>query len=191
MTARTHDAFALASLVTVAAFYPPISINLLTLVGSIVAADIGAAIPDMDGSGNRLWHMLPAGEKTGKVLRRVFYRHRTLSHSLIGTFAIYKFLEWLLPRFLNQGFIDSQIILYSVMIGFVSHLIADSLTEEGLPLLFPLRISFGFPPIKSLRIKTGKWFENFIIYPAIWIYLVWFIREKKDVLVGILRLVGS
>lgn len=191
MTARTHDLFAFASLVTVAVVFPPENINVLTLIGAVLAADMGALIPDMDGGGNRLWHMLPAGEKTGRILRRIFYRHRTITHSILGTYLIYKFFSWLLPKFLNPGFINPEIILASLMIGYISHLLADSFTEEGLPLLFPLRISFGIPPIRKLRIKTGKWFENFVVYPAIWVYIIWFISYEKENLILILKSVTS
>lgn len=191
MTARTHDLFAFASLITVATFFPPENLNVLTLVGAVLAADIGALLPDMDGGANRLWHLLPAGEKVGRVLRRVFYRHRTITHSAVGVFLIYKFFEWLLPKFLNGGFIDSGIILAALMVGYLSHLLADSFTEEGLPLLFPIDLSFGIPPIRRVRIKTGKWFENFIVYPGIWVYLVWFIHTNRDKLSGILKLVSG
>jgi inner membrane protein len=187
MTARTHDAFAFASLITIGAFFPPENLNVATLIVSVIGADIGALIPDMDGGGNRLWHMLPAGEKLGKVLRRVFYKHRTLSHSLIGGFLIFKFLEWVLYKLLNPAFLDPQIVLASIMIGYISHIIADMLTEEGVPLLFPININFGFPPIKKVRIKTGKSFENFVVYPAIWVYLIWFINANQEKLIKILQ----
>lgn len=191
MTARTHDLFAFASLVTVSAFFPPENINILTLIGAVLAADMGALIPDMDGGGNRLWQLLPAGEKAGKILRRIFYRHRTITHSALGAFLIFKFFSWLLPKFLNPGFINPEIILFALMIGYLSHLLADSLTEEGLPLLFPLDLNFGIPPIKRLRIKTGKWFENFVVYPAIWLYLIWFIGTEKSALIMMLKSINA
>ena len=191
MTARTHDLFAFASLITVATFFPPERLNVLTLVGGVLAADIGALIPDMDGGANRLWHLLPAGEKLGRILRRAFYKHRTITHSAIGVFIIFEFFQWLLPKFLNPGFIDPGIILASLMIGYFSHLLADSFTEEGFPLLFPLDITFGLPPVRRVRIKTGKWFENFLVYPAVWVYLIWFIHNYRDKLLAILRVVGS
>lgn len=191
MTARTHDLFAFGSLLTAAAFFPPESLNVLTLVGAVLASDMGALIPDMDDGGNKLWHLLPAGEKTGRILRGIFYKHRSFTHSIIGVYLIYRFFSWLLPKFLNPAFINPDIILFALMIGYLSHLVADGFTEEGIPLLWPLKISFGFPPVKSWRIKTGKWFENFIIYPAIWIYLVWFIDSKKDILVSILKSVKT
>ena len=54
MTARTQDAFAFASLVSVAAYYPPGSLNLFTLFAAIIGNNIGALMPDMDSAGNRL-----------------------------------------------------------------------------------------------------------------------------------------
>jgi inner membrane protein len=191
MTAKTHNAFAVASLVTAAVFFPPKELNVLTLAGSLIAANVGALIPDMDGAGNRLWDLFPAGKTSGKVLRRIFYKHRTVTHSLIGMYFIFRGLEWLLPRFLNPEFVDPTIILWSMMIGYASHLLADGLTEEGLLLLFPINITFGVPPIRSWRIKTGKWFENFVIYPAVWIYVIWLIHQTSGEFVRIMRLVGS
>jgi len=191
MTAKTHDAFAFAALITFAAVSPPQQINVLTLVGAVLAADIGAAIPDMDGAGNRLWQMLPAGEKLGKVLRRIFYKHRTITHSILGMYLIYKGLEWLLAHFLNSAFVDPNIILWSVMVGYASHLLSDALTEEGVPLLFPINISFGLPPIRKMRIKTGKWFENMIVYPGVWVYVVWFAYQNSSIFVSILKTVNN
>ncbi|QQG42147.1 MAG: metal-dependent hydrolase [Candidatus Woesebacteria bacterium] len=187
MTARTHNAFAFASLVTAAAYFPPTHLNLSTLILGIVGTDIGALIPDMDTGGNYLWGLLPQGQKLGGFLRRIFYKHRTITHSLLGLFLIFKFFAWLLPRIFNSTFIDPQIILVSIMIGFVSHLIADSFTEEGIPLLYPIPLTFGIPPIKKVRIKTGHWFENFVIFPGIWIFLIWFVNIHKDIFLQILR----
>ncbi len=190
MTGRTHDAMAFASLVTIAALFPPQSLKLTTLAVSIIGTDIGALLPDIDQAGNRLWDLLPSGHILGRIFRRVFYKHRTLTHSLIGVFGIYKLLEWILPKFLNSGFLDSRVVLAAIMIGYISHLVADSFTEEGLPLLFPINITFGIPPIRRVRIKTGKWFENLVVYPGIWIYLVWFIHTNQEKLIRILRLTG-
>lgn len=191
MTARTHDAFAFASLITVATLYPPTSLNLLTLFAGIVANNIGALIPDMDQAGNRLWDLLPLGDHLAKVFKRIFYKHRTLSHSIIGVFLIYNFLGWVLPKFLNPSFIDPQIVLISIMIGYISHLLADMLTKEGLPLFFPFPFEIGIPPIKTLRIKTGTWLENFIVYPVIWVFSALFIYYNQETLKLILKLVSA
>ena len=179
MTARTHDAFAFASLVTIAVYYPPESLNLLTLFAAIIGNNIGALMPDMDSAANRLWDLLPAGNFLGRIFKRIFYKHRTLSHSLLGLFIIYKALSWLLPKFLNSLYIDSNIVLAGIMIGYISHLISDSLTKEGLPLLFPFKFNFGIPPISSLRITTGKWVEKYLIFPGVWIGLIVFIYHNQ------------
>lgn len=190
MTARTHDAFAFASLVVVSSYIQPESINLMTLFSAVVANNIGALIPDMDSAGNRLWDLLPAGDQVGKIFRRLFYKHRTLSHSIIGTFAVYKILEFILPKLLNPGFVNSQVILFSVMIGYVSHLLSDSLTKEGLPLLFPFKFSFGIPPLSSLRMKTGEKFEKLIVYPGVWAFLFVFIYAHQNQLRNLIQLVN-
>ncbi len=191
MTGKTHNAIAFASLVTVAAIFPPKDLNVLTLVGSMVAVSIGALFPDMDQAGNDLWNFLPASNSLGSVFRRIFYKHRTLTHSLVGVYLTFRGLEWLLPKFLNPAYVNPQIILWAFIIGFLSHLFSDSFTEEGVPFLFPINLNFGIPPIRSWRIKTGHWFENFLIFPGVWVYLVWFIHEKREVFVKILKLVSS
>ena len=187
MTSRTHDAIAFASLLTVAAFVPVPPLNLLTAIGAIIACDIGAAIPDMDTAGNRLWEMLPQGDKVGKILRNIFYKHRTFTHSIIGVYTMYRFFEWLIPKLFNNAYIQHDVILWSIMIGIVSHLISDSVTEEGIPIFFPIRFTFGIPPVKQIRITTGKWFEHFVVYPMVWVYVAWFIYVKEAPLLAIAR----
>lgn len=191
MTGKTHNAIAFASLVTVASVYPPQELNLATAIVSLVAVSLGALIPDMDQAGSDLWKMLPGGNFAGRVLRRVFYKHRTLTHSLIGTYLIYNIFDFLFHKILNPEFLDPVIILISLMVGYVSHLISDAFTEEGLPLLFPIDFSFGFPPIRSWRIKTGRWFENLIVFPGTWIYVVYFFTAKREIYFQILNTVGK
>jgi inner membrane protein len=190
MTARTHDAFAFASLVTVAAYYPPESLTLFTLFACLVGNITGSLIPDMDQASNRLWDLLPAGDEVGKVFRRVFIKHRTLTHSLLGVFLIYKALEWLLPKFLNTNFVDVNVVFASIMIGYISHLVADSFTKDGLPLLFPFKITFGIPPISALRIKADSWIEKYAILPFVAIYLIWFININQARLIELIGLIG-
>lgn len=190
MTARTHDAFAFASLVTVSTYYPPASLSLMTLFASLVGNIVGSLIPDMDQASNRLWDLLPGGDYVGKVFRKVFIKHRTLSHSLLGAFLIYKLLEWLLPRVLNSAFVDINIVFYSIMIGYASHLLADSMTKEGLPLFFPFKFNIGIPPIEGLRVTTGGWVEKYLVLPAVGTYLIWLISIRQNELLEILRIVG-
>ena len=185
MTGRTHDAIAFSALVTVAAFYPIEGMTIYTLFGGVVGNIIGGVLPDIDQAGNRLWDLLPAGNYLGKVFRRVFYKHRTLTHSFLGLSIIWKAMQYLTHAFVNPAFADPNIIFVAIMIGYISHLFADSLTEEGIPLLFPLKFKFGIPPITSWRIVTGGWFENYVIMPGILVYLVFFIRNQAEPLLKI------
>lgn len=180
MVARTHDAFAFASLVTVAALIPLSSISLLTLFVAIIANNIGALIPDMDSAGNRLWDLLPLGDHLAKVFKKIFYKHRTLSHSILGVVIIYLFLSWLFPIIFNPIYLDANIILAATMIGIVSHLLADSLTREGIPLFFPLKFDIGLPPVKSLRIRTGGKFEKYVFYPLILLFVLVLVYLNRD-----------
>lgn len=188
MTSRTHDVFAVASLITVATYYPPPSINLITLITSSIGCIVGALLPDIDQETNRLWDLIPAGHLIGDVLGKLFLAHRTLSHSALGVFIVYKLLGIVLPKLFNSTFINVQVLFASIMIGYLSHLLADALTEEGLPLLFPLKWKFGFPPIRSWRIKTGKAFEKYLVFPGIIVYTFWFILSNKNELIKIIKL---
>jgi len=173
MLSRTHDIGAFAALLSVAAYYSPSHLGPATVIVALIANIVGALLPDADQASNRLWSMLPGGNFLGRYLRRIFISHRTLSHSLLGVFIIYKLNYWLIFKLFNPVFVDAQIIFDALMIGYLSHLILDGLTEEGVPLLFPLTWKFGFPLIKSWRIKTGHWFENWIIFPGISLFILY------------------
>lgn len=189
MTARTHDAFAFASLLTVAALFPPGEMTLYTAAASVVGNIVGCLIPDMDQASNRLWNLLPAGDSLGRIFRRIFIKHRSITHSLLGVYLIYKLLNYALPKLLNPNFVNSDIVFVSVMIGFISHLIADSFTKDGLPLFFPLNLTVGIPPLRSLRITTGNWAEKYLILPGIAFYVFWFIGSYQGQLLNVIKLI--
>lgn len=175
MTSKTHNLFAVSSLVTLSVNFPKTGLTLPTIITGLIFSVIGSLLPDMDQSSNRLWDLFPGGDVLGRLFRPFFLGHRSLSHSLLGLWLVNSFFAWLLPRIFNPEFIDPVLVQTSVMVGMISHLLADGITEEGVPLLFPLRLKFGFPPIQSWRIVTGKWFENLIIFPGLAIYLIYLI----------------
>lgn len=183
--------FALAGLVTAAALYPPASLNMPTLVSCLIVNVVGSLLPDMDQASNRLWDLVPAGNFVGKIFRRAFIGHRTISHSLLGFYIFFKFFEWVLPRLLNLSYIDVNLVFASLMIGIASHLVADGITRDGIPLFFPLSIKIGFPPIKFLRIRTDTWQEHVVALPAAVVYIIWFANENKEVLVNVLKNVAK
>lgn len=182
MLSRTHDLGAFASLITVVVVYPQTHLGMSTVIVALVANIIGSLLPDADQASNRLWDLLPGGNFLGRVFRHLFLGHRTISHSFLGAHLVYLASQWLIPRLFNNGFVNPTIIINSLMIGFVSHLILDGLTEDGVPLLFPLSWKFGIPPIRSWRIKTGHWFENRVVFPGIVVYIFWIFYNNHSVL---------
>lgn len=191
MTSRTHDIIAFASLMSVAAYFPPGELNVATGFAAIVGNVVGALVPDMDQATNRLWDLLPAGNFLGKILRNLMLHHRTISHSIFGGFIFSKLLGFAVPRILNPAYVNANIVVASIMIGFISHIAADMVTKEGVPLLFPLPFKIGFPPFESLRITTGKFFEKFIVFPGVIAYIIWLVANKKEEFLSLIRLIHS
>lgn len=167
MTGRTHDLAAFTTLTYYLATQPLITMSLATLGATIAATMIGGVAPDIDQPTGTLWRKFPTGGIFGKIAHPFLGRHRTISHSLFGLalfgFAVSKILNYAHTFLL----VDINIVWWAFMFGFISHLVADSFTKEGVPWLFPIPIRFGIPPIKALRITTGKLVENSFVFPVL------------------------
>ncbi|MBM2821159.1 MAG: Membrane protein containing transrane [Candidatus Berkelbacteria bacterium] len=178
MTYKTHVSVGLTFSAAIFLLLYKIELQPILIVLLIISTVIGSSAPDLDTPTGELWDKIPAGSVLSRIIKPVFIGgHRHLSHSIIGLlilstiyFLILK-LMFLLPilSHFNIG-----LILLAFIIGYFSHLFADMFTEMGVPLLFPLEYHFGIPPdpLGRLRIKTGRWFENLIIYPIINIVLL-------------------
>jgi inner membrane protein len=180
-----------ASLLTVSAYYPPTQISIATVFACLIANVIGSLIPDMDQATNRLWDLLPAGNIVGKVLRKLMISHRTISHSFLGIIIIFKLASVVIPKLLNPAFIQTDLVIISLMVGFTAHIAADMFTKEGVPLFFPVKYDIGIPPLSFLRITTGKFMEKFIVFPGVIIYMVWLVATKHAIFLQIARLIKS
>ena len=90
--------------------------------------------------------------------------------------------NYLFKIFPDYWGINTTIVFYAAIISYLFHLFADMLTIQGVPLFFPYKRFFGLPPnpLKGLRIVTGKWFENLVIFPAVTIYLIFFVLIHLD-----------
>lgn len=176
MTYKTHLSVGLLFSAVVFLLTYDIELSPILILMLIISTVIGASAPDLDTPTGGLWRQIPAGSIISRIVKPVFIGgHRHLSHSIIG-FAIFSSLFYLLLKLIpfNPIILNSEFLILAYGLGHLSHLFADMFTEKGVPLLFPLDYHFGIPPnpFEKARIKTGRWFENLIIYPLVNIALI-------------------
>ena len=174
MKARTHDLAAITGLTLVVIAVPPLPrLSLATILVALLANQFGGIAPDIDQPTAPFWRNLPIGGIFGKFLGRMLGGHRFITHSLLGV-ALAGFLVNLLLVALQpiMPHVQIEYVWWAFMIGMVSHLVMDSFTKEGVPWLLPVPIKFGIPPLRRLRVTTGKAGENFFIFPVVLIILI-------------------
>ena len=182
MTGRTHDLAAFTALSWTVATQPiPQDITLATVIVAISANFIGGLAPDIDQSTATLWGRLRGGRIWGKILAPLFGGHRFISHSIIGIFIFGIGFKFILELMSPVLIVNMDIVWWAFMIGFVSHLVMDTISRDGVPWLFPIPIRLGFPPFRFLRMKTGGFLEKTFIFPMlilanIWIYYTYYSR---------------
>ncbi len=188
MTARTHDLAAITALGVVFVSGPARTITLATAIAAVFANPVGGITPDIDQPTAPFWRNLPVGRYFGKVFDALTGGHRFLTHSLLGL-ALFGFAaHWLIifvhpltPR------VDTGYVWWAFMIGMASHLVMDTFTKEGVPWLLPIPFKFGFPPLKRLRITTGKVAESFVIFPLLILFNVGFYWANYHTVLDILH----
>lgn len=176
MIARTHDVAAITLLAAIVLAQPLRTVTLSTAILAVVANQIGGIAPDIDQPTAPFWRNLPIGGIFGRLIGRTLGGHRFLSHSILGL-ALFGFLVNLLLSFFQPIMpnVDTDLVWWAFMIGMFSHLVMDSFTKEGVPWLLPIPWKFGLPPVRRLRITTGKKVEHFIVLPlligvAVWLF---------------------
>lgn len=164
----TSHAIIGANSVWILALLPDFSWNpLLLAVGAF-----GALLPDLDASDAKIKHLeVGYGKGKNRLAIKPFYlpswiissifKHRAVLHSLFTTIIV-GFSGYYLVQYLNQwvSFLNAEFWLV-LMLGYLSHLLADGLTKSGVPLLWPWSHKFHLLP-RSLCVKTGSLPENLI-----------------------------
>jgi len=188
MTGRTHDLAAITALGAVAFVHAPLSMTLSTLLVAVLANQIGGITPDIDQPTAPLWRNLPEGKIFGKAFDKSVGGHRFITHSIVGAVLFGFIAHWLL-KFLHPIMpgVNIGYVWWAFMIGLASHLVMDTFTKEGVPWLLPIPIKFGLPPLKSLRITTGKAVETFGVFPALLIANIWFYSSHYQAVLSFFR----
>lgn len=173
MKARTHDLAAITGLTIVVVLAPPPPLSLATILVALLANQLGGIAPDIDQPTAPFWRNLPVGGFFGRFITRMMGGHRFITHSLLGL-ALVGFLVNLLLAVLHpiMPHVQTEYVWWAFMIGMASHLVMDTFTKEGVPWLLPVPIKFGIPPLRRLRVTTGKAAENFVIFPLLILMLV-------------------
>ncbi len=167
MTGRTHDLAAFTTLTYILTTQP---IPVMTLATALVALGsnmIGGITPDLDEPTAKLWNQLPAGSILGRIVHPLLGGHRMISHSLLGLIIIGYGAKFLLAKIGSVVLVDMNLVWWAFMLGYLSHLVTDTITREGVPWLFPIPIRFGIPPFKFMRITTGGMVEKAAIFPGL------------------------
>jgi inner membrane protein len=121
----------------------------LHLGAAALVGGLGAMLPDIDH------RHAPIRQKLGIVgdLLLFWLPHRGLTHS---------FLLWLVIT--GVGVLAAAPLQFPVLfalalsVGYGSHILADMMTQRGLPLLYPWGRTFYLLP-KWFRVTTGSWSE--------------------------------
>ena len=138
MQGTTHIAIGFRTGAVVAAHF---QVPLYLETGAVLTlACVGSLLPDIDHPGSKI-------SRSVKLFGAPFrlFSHRGLTHSLVAVVALA-----LLMVFLQVQLVHAVAFLA----GYVSHLLADSLTKSGIRLWWPLQRRFRLVN-KHLTIKTG------------------------------------
>lgn len=180
MTGKTHDLAAFTALLAVFIYLPEVPpMSLATAVTAFGANFVGGLFPDIDQPTSDLWDNFRLGPFIAKVICPALGGHRHISHSLIGLVLIGVLSRLLLQILSPIILIDMQIVWYAFMIGVVTHIVTDLPTKAGVPLLWPFKYKFGIPPIKKLRFESGKFVENWIVFPGILILALYLMYHHQ------------
>jgi len=175
MKARTHDLAAITALGVMVLSQPSKTMSLGTILIAVLANQLGGIAPDIDQPVAPFWRNLPIGGFFGRVIGKMMGGHRFITHSILGLvlfgFGVRALLAFLQPIMPN---VDADFIWWAFMIGMASHLVMDTLTKEGVPWLLPLPIKFGFPPVKAMRVTTGKISEGIVFVVILLFDIVYF-----------------
>jgi inner membrane protein len=146
--------------------------SLLGAVPVLVAALAGSLLPDIDSDESATRQATGTSRKRGGCIGfvvtlalKVFGGHRALTHTL---------LAWLLVSVWVGTYFHGNMIGAAFIVAYLSHLVADAFTVQGVPLLWPLwRGRIRFLP-KLVAIRTGGWIETVaVIFAAAMVLRGW------------------
>lgn len=113
---------------------------------ALAVAAIASLLPDIDHPGSAVGRLLAFTRIPSLLEERL--GHRSITHSWLFLLAAGAFL---LPLWIGWG------LLYylSAWFGILSHILLDMVNVSGVPLFWPIRTRWVFPPVERYRIAVG------------------------------------
>lgn len=144
----------------------------LNLIMFITFSKIGGLFPDIDHQ----WHAVKEKTVINFILNKLIMltggKHRSWQTHSLDIALIFSLLSYFIPKIIyNKGILNivDMELTYTIFIGFslgwISHLVSDMLTSEGVRLLcFVKKTRIALVPRKFLWLKfaTGEVWESFI-----------------------------
>lgn len=188
MTGRTHDLAAFNALIIAFIALPTIpQMSFATAVSAFGANFIGGLFPDIDQPTSDLWDNFRLGPFVAKIICPALGGHRHISHSLVGVVLIGAVSRLFLEILGKVVLIDMPIVWVCFMIGVLSHIVMDMPTKDGVPLLWPLRWKFGIPPFRFMRFESGKWVENYVVFPGLLFFTGYLLYTHQGLFLAFIR----
>ena len=129
------------------------------------AALAGAVAPDLDKP-RGLWGKL--------VVLGALGGHRHLSHSLLGAALAAAFVYAAMALLAASLGFAGGLLWLGFVVGYLSHLLLDGLTVDGVPWFLPLSARrSSLMPFVELRVRTGGLVEQFLVMPALLVAIAW------------------
>lgn len=188
MTGVTHQLVAIVSAFWLLLLFPH-SVGLIVGIMAVIAVMVGALTPDLDHPTANIWRRMLGGWAIGEIFQAFSGGHRHITHSIIGIVGI-GYLFWLgIHKFIQPEYIPSTVVVWKAfMIGYISHPIADTLTDRGVPWLLPLSWSIKIPPgPEELRVTTGSFVETLLLRGALLVVLAFLIYGHWPTLLNFFR----
>ena len=188
MTAVTHQLVALTAGSLVLVNYPQTGGFVLATI-AVIAVMTGALTPDLDQPAANLGNRLLGAKFFGKIVNKFSGGHRHFTHSILGLLAIGYGLHLIINHWLVPSLtINAQFVWWVFMVGYASHIIADTFTDRGVPWLWPLPWHFKIPPGPNVfRVTTGSFVELFIVRGILIVVLVIIIRTNLSLFLNFWR----
>ncbi len=153
MTAPNHI---IGGIVITGLFGSFLNLNILANPIFIASTIFGSLIPDIDYTKSTIGKIF---RPISKYLNRRF-GHRTITHSLVAMFG-----SFLLFAIIESTFFDRTTTAKIYLLGFLSHLVLDMMTVQGVPLFYPfLRNPCVLPGNPNARFKTGNLHSETMIF---------------------------